>query len=257
VSVTLDGQTIAGWAFNSAAVDGDFGLLAGSGAGSFDEATIKTNDPAFRDEGDNLMAAVAPATDLDEGTAYLTDDALTTLGNAAIARWTEVLDIKDTMLASLHEISFSVVEFDDLTLGRAVGNTVLIDIDAAGFGWFVDETPFDDAEFGVEYRDGQLLATQGSDAFGHMDLLTVIMHELGHVLGFEDIVSQEYSCDLMSATLAAGVRRLDTCADTAALTPRTQIVLGPSFGSLPDNEGMLFRSGANSHLDDVLARMRV
>ena len=42
------------------------------------------------------------------------------------------------------------VEFADLRgtlLGLTVGNRVLIDADAAGFGYFVDATPLDDLEF--------------------------------------------------------------------------------------------------------------
>jgi hypothetical protein len=31
---------------------------------------------------------------------------------------------------------------------------VLIDADAAGFGWFVDATPHDDSEFGLQESDG-------------------------------------------------------------------------------------------------------
>jgi hypothetical protein len=65
-------------------------------------------------------------------------------------------------------------------------------------------------EFGVDLSDGQLLATSSSEAFDRMDLLTVVLHELGHVLGFEDIDPEENPDDLMSATLDTGVRRLDT-----------------------------------------------
>jgi len=39
-----------------------------------------------------------------------------------------------------------------------------------------------------------------------MDLLTVVMHELGHVLGLEDLDPDMH--DLMSETLDAGVRQL-------------------------------------------------
>ena len=50
-----------------------------------------------------------------------------------------------------------------------------------------------------------------------MDLLSAVMHELGHVLGFDDIGST--SEDLMSATLDAGTRRdvdIDAIADQIA-----------------------------------------
>ena len=50
-----------------------------------------------------------------------------------------------------------------------------------GYEWFVDETPYDDVEFGVERSDGVLVATTDSEAYGKMDLLTVVTHELGQI----------------------------------------------------------------------------
>jgi hypothetical protein len=46
----------------------------------------------------------------------------------------------------------------------------------------------------------------GGDADGRMDLLTVVMHELGHVIGFDDVDADD--ADLMSETLDAGTRQL-------------------------------------------------
>ncbi len=51
-----------------------------------------------------------------------------------------------------------------------------------------------------------------------MDLLTVVMHEIGHVLGYGDLDPAAASGDLMSATLAEGVRRLPGVTD-APLAP--------------------------------------
>jgi hypothetical protein len=79
-------------------------------------------------------------------------------------------------------------------------DTIFIDADAAGYGWFVDETPEDDVEF----------ATADSEADGKMDLLTAVMHELGHVLGFEDLTSEVDAGDPMYHELTAGVRRTET-----------------------------------------------
>ncbi|HTU01993.1 MAG TPA: hypothetical protein VMG58_09265, partial [Candidatus Sulfotelmatobacter sp.] len=56
-------------------------------------------------------------------------------------------------------------------------------------------------------------------AAGEMDLLTVVTHELGHVLGYSDVPGQ--ASGVMAATLEAGVRR--TTADpTPATAPATQ-----------------------------------
>jgi hypothetical protein len=72
---------------------------------------------------------------------------------------------------------------------------VTIDPTAAGYGWFVDATPAADSEF---------LATPGSPAYGRMDLLTVVEHELGHVLGLQH---SPIPGDVMDESLPTGVRR--------------------------------------------------
>ena len=46
LSVRLDGQEVGGYAFNSALVDGGFGLLAHGGEASVNEVTVKSNDPS-------------------------------------------------------------------------------------------------------------------------------------------------------------------------------------------------------------------
>ena len=42
-----------------------------------------------------------------------------------------------------------------LTLGTVVGNVVWLDVDAAGCGWFVDMTPWDDSEFTTVGHQGE------------------------------------------------------------------------------------------------------
>ena len=95
-------------------------------------------------------------------------------------------------------------------LGLASGGTVTIDADAAGYGWFVDETPFDDEEFDPF---GNSLVATDDDAIGRMDLLTAVFHELGHMLGLEDIYDSTAEDDLMYGWLAAGLRRTADAGD--------------------------------------------
>ena len=73
-----------------------------------------------------------------------------------------------------------------------------IDDDGAGFGWFLDATPLDDLEF----------ASNDGDRPAGIDLLTVVMHELGHVVGLDDHYSADGSDDLMHGYLDAGERRV-------------------------------------------------
>jgi len=49
-----------------------------------------------------------------------------------------------------------------------------------------------------------------------MDLLSVVMHEMGHILGLNDLDSQQNSNNVMSSSLTTGVR--STLTATAAST---------------------------------------
>src|SRR5690606_29927001 len=80
---------------------------------------------------------------------------------------------------------------------------ITIDSNAAGWGWFIDSTPADNAEFQATALPGQLEATGGSAA-GHIDLLTVLVHELGHMIGLQDTAS----AGVMNVALDTGERRL-------------------------------------------------
>jgi hypothetical protein len=105
--------------------------------------------------------------------------------------------------SSFDGVELIVMDLPDTVIGLTEGSTILIDATAAGYGWFVDATPFDSCEY-HESGDG-LLAFSTSDAFGRMDLLTLIAHELGHVLGYEHAES-----GLMSEALAPGARNLES-----------------------------------------------
>src|SRR5262249_53368909 len=65
-----------------------------------------------------------------------------------------------------------------------------------------------DAAFGSVVAPQELQAGPGSAAFGRMDLLTVVEHELGHVLGLDDLDPQAVPHDLLTTPLAPGVPRL-------------------------------------------------
>ncbi|MCA9071729.1 MAG: hypothetical protein KDA84_22535, partial [Planctomycetaceae bacterium] len=91
-------------------------------------------------------------------------------------------------------------------LGLATDAGILIDADAAGVGWFIDSTPLQDEEFQTLTSRG--LGATSPLALGRVDLLTVVLHELGHILGFGDLAEDHDSANLMTESLAPNLRRL-------------------------------------------------
>ncbi len=87
---------------------------------------------------------------------------------------------------------------------------------------------------------GDFLAGPSMVAAGHEDLLTVVMHELGHTLGLSDLDPTTSPTDLMAETLATGARRLPSAADVAkviaalAVPPPAATTILPTRGALVD-----------------------
>jgi hypothetical protein len=115
----------------------------------------------------------------------------------ALDRW-EHAGASSTTLAQLRQAQFSIVDLPGPQLGFADQGQIWIDVNAAGVGWFVDSTPADDQEFS---------ASAGGLAAEQVDLLTVVMHELGHLQSLEHDDSDRAG-SLMSSALPPGVRRL-------------------------------------------------
>jgi len=105
-------------------------------------------------------------------------------------------------LDQLEVLRVDVVDLPGVNLGETLGGRISIDADAAGYGWFIDPTPWDD----VEFRRGDEAARN------HVDLLSVVAHEMGHVLGFEH--SDGRADDVMAAFLLPGARRLPAGSNT-------------------------------------------
>jgi hypothetical protein len=95
-------------------------------------------------------------------------------------------------------------------LGVTAGEQVTLDATAAGYGWFIDARAWDPAAFGRPGAGTEVQAAPGSPAYGHMDLLTVVLHELGHVVGLPDLDPRTDPHILMTETLEPGTRRLLT-----------------------------------------------
>jgi Ca2+-binding RTX toxin-like protein len=194
VSVTLDGQTLLGYVYNATTVDGAFGVIAIGGAANFDDVAVKTDDRAFAAPAQGLAASTAAAVQAE--VSALDGATLAPVVEAAIRRLSAAFGLDAIQRAALADADFSVVDLPGPLLGRHNGGVIEIDLDAAGHGWFIDATPDDDREFD---KDGG--APLGSAAAGHIDLLTVVMHELGHLLALD-----HDSLPFMADSLDLGVR---------------------------------------------------
>ena len=101
-------------------------------------------------------------------------------------------------------VEWRIADLGGDLLGQAAGGIITLDDDDAGYGWFVDPTPNLDEEFTTRAAVDELFARMGSPAEKRVDLLTVLLHELGHVLGD----GHTAAADLMSPALVPGVRRV-------------------------------------------------
>ncbi len=155
-----------------------------------------------------LVAAGVPSGP--SATAPLTLEQVQAIADEAIRRW-QGAGISASEASRLAAVKLAVADLPALELGRAEGDRVTLDVDAAGFGWFVDGTPADDGEFAASGHEG--LRAVDPAAVDRMDLLSVLEHEYGHMLGLEDVAE-----GVMGSKLQAGVRRLPADAVFAELT---------------------------------------
>jgi hypothetical protein len=91
---------------------------------------------------------------------------------------------------------------NDLGLTYRSSNVVMISASADGWGWFVDSDPGHDSY----YVNGTALP--GTPAADHMDLLSTIVHEMGHILGLPDRDLPNSSPMVMNEVLTPGTRHL-------------------------------------------------
>ena len=206
-----------------------------SASGSTDNPTGETADQSSGQT--DTTAPDQPATDVNNvNNGILTQDELDTIVAAAIQRW-EATGLSAEQITYLQSVTFSISDLSGWNLGSAANGHVSIDINAAGHGWFIDPTPFGDSEFGNNVG-GALYTLPSLAPAGHVDLLTTVMHELGHELGLSDTYSLGNMASIMYGYIVDGERRLPTYgeADGGVLGAITgmDFALGTvSIGTLP------------------------
>ena len=144
----------------------------------------------------------------------------------AMARW-EATGLNDQQRAALRGLKFEVANLPSIYLGEADANRIRVSTNAAGNGWFIDASAKSDSFFAVAATPPSQEVTappssRGSTASsnsgeapltptaarapqlrgytdpagapaGHLDLLTTIMHEMGHAIGLPDSYDGEGS----------------------------------------------------------------
>jgi Bacterial Ig domain len=143
-------------------------------------------------------------------------------------------------------------------LGRPNTATISIDSDANGVGWFLDTTPQDNSEFnGI---DNYFQATPNSAAYGKYDLLTTILHEMGHTLGiingyseFDKYVKgRQFSTDTFTANLTPDGSHLDTTFHPYDLMNTS---LKPGVRKLPSTLNLAMIDALNSGIGSQESRI--
>jgi hypothetical protein len=162
-----------------------------------------------------VLQAAGGAGSVDPQAAPLSQPALDGAVQAALARLRQA-GVSDAVLGRLGQARVQVGDLPEGELGLAspASGTVLMDRTAAGHGWFVDPTPLTDEEFDAW---GQALA--GGAAAGRMDLLTAVLHELGHLAGLPDVSAATDPAGLMGDQLADGDRRTAALDQVFARSP--------------------------------------
>lgn len=149
----------------------------------------------------------------------LTQDEIIPLVTAARERWAAT-GLTAAQVGILEDIKFKVIDLPGWYLGENAGSEVRLDLTAGGNGWFVDATPMDDQEF-IARETSMLRASDGSGspASGRIDLLTTIMHEMGHRLGLCDAYSGVQRGGIMYGFLTKGERRLPVKGEADGAVP--------------------------------------
>jgi hypothetical protein len=134
-----------------------------------------------------------------------------TLVGTAIDFWAKA-GATQSQISTLQNATVTVADLGGSLLGTASTGQIIIDDNAAGAGWSTSTT---------------------SVQSGKYDLLTVLMHEMGHLLGLDDVYKPG-STSLMTGKLEAGTRKLPTVSDLqssiAPIQVSTQVSPMPTIG---------------------------
>jgi hypothetical protein len=194
------------------------------------------------------MLAAVPHHGPADTAAAITQSQLQGIVAEAISHWETVVGDVPGITAMEHE-SAQVTNLSSGYLGLTTPESILIDADAAGYGWYVQPTGAA-SDFRSLGDFGSLLETAipGSPAAGKMDLLTVVTHELGHLLGYQD----DHMAGIMQQTLTAGTRILPSD-PSAAVTEGPTTIAPNQAGALLVPQASLMEAAGLLRGDTIVA----
>ncbi|WP_156177846.1 hypothetical protein, partial [Crocosphaera watsonii] len=168
------------------------------------DSVVLLDDITFRKPGVNAFRLTTESELINSNTIQeISDESLQPIFESAITLW------KDAGISSeqINKLQSAKIEFADLgsgLLGTTFEQSIILDKNAAGYGWFVDLTPLNNEEF---IENGlNLVALENSSAVNKIDLVTVIAHEMGHLLNLPDFDYRDTS--IMGGLLSPGMRKL-------------------------------------------------
>lgn len=176
------------------------------------------SEPSSVRSGSEHDARAASIIALASETPVLDDASLNSIVAAAMERWQSTV-LSDQQVAALTRVTFEVADLSGRHLGAATAGHVKLDRGGAGQGWFIDPTPMDETEFGTRVSETRLKSAAVNETAGRFDLLTAVMHELGHAAGLSDSYAVQARESLMYGFLPAGERRLPTLQLAAGAVP--------------------------------------
>jgi hypothetical protein len=143
------------------------------------------------------LQAAASKTSADASS--ITDAQIDSILSTALGLWQQA-GISSSTIDPWRKDRVVIADLPGDLLGVSILDKIMIDRDAAGWGWFIDPTPDQSEEF---------VSNKGTtDASrSRVDLLSVVLHELGHAFGWSD---QANEGGVMGERLAPGVRRFVT-----------------------------------------------
>jgi hypothetical protein len=181
------------------------------------------------------VASGVPQTAQDMGAGTTQPDLTVTqaqaIADAALGLWMDTGVLTAGQIQQIRDLDFAVGDLGGRTLAVYANGVITIDSDAAGHGWFLDSTPFQAEEFTAGGQPWLFSAIAGGAAAGRYDLLSVLAHEMGHVIGLADTAGSVSSTRLMTGIIGAGERRVPSSGDIVdqtGVTPQPQTSVTPT-----------------------------